>query len=311
MSEANLQLKFDGPELKGHAMDVCLLGPSLLAFGELCTEANNVLNGNRAKVRVLVKADIKANCVTIDLHLVQTIWHQVQGLIANTNVVTAKEILEWIGIFSGGTAAGWKLIQYLRLKKDHKEKTIEIRQEANGNVVIVQIEGNNNSITLPESVYKLSKNVKVVESVKTLVEPVSAETGIDEVTFIHNKKEELKIDKEFAGDLQKAYADDESEPQFFTAHIVTYGPILDPKSKHWKFKLNNKVENLDISETTIAKEALARGGIAVGDTYKVKIEMVEKKTKQGAYKSEFKVKEVIEFTPGVKAEQTWMPFEDK
>ena len=76
MSQADLQLRFDGPELAAHAMDVCVLAPSLMAFGELCMEANHVLNGDSAKVKVLLKADVKATCVTVEFQIVQTIWQQ-------------------------------------------------------------------------------------------------------------------------------------------------------------------------------------------------------------------------------------------
>jgi hypothetical protein len=309
MSQADLELRFDGPDVEAHAMDVCVLAPSLMAFGELCTEANRVLNGNNAKVKVLLKADVKANCVTVEFQIVQTLWQHVGNLIGNQNVANAKEILEWIGIISGsgvfaaGAVKG--LIEYLRWKKDRKETSAEIRQTINGNIVIVKVEGDNNTITLPEQTYKLSKSVKVIESIKVVAQPVSEEQGIEKATFIYNKKEELKIDKACANELKAAHADgEETEPQTFTAHIVTYGPIFDPKSKHWKFKMNNRVENLDISETKIAEDALARGGVSVGDTYKAKIEMTERMTKQGDYKTEFKVKEILDFSPGVRRQQT-------
>jgi len=315
VSQAELQLRFDGPDLKAHAMDVSLLGPSLIAFGELCVEANSILNGSNAKVRVLVKADVKANCITIDLQLLQTVWQQAVGLIANPNIVTAKEILEWIGIIGGGgtVAVGsirgaMLLIEFLKWKKDRKEKSADVEHTQSGNLITVQVEGDgNNIVVVSEPVYKLSKSVKIVESIKTMAQPVSQETGIDDAVFIHDKKEYLKIDKELAGQLKNVHADaDNVEPQTFTAHIVIYGPTLDSKSKHWKFKLNNKVENLDISETKIAEEAMARGGVWVGDTYKVKVEMIERMTRKGEYKTEFKVKQVLEFIPGIRRVQTDM-----
>lgn len=43
VSQATLQLRFDGPELQAHEMDVSLLGPSLIGFGEMCVEANRII----------------------------------------------------------------------------------------------------------------------------------------------------------------------------------------------------------------------------------------------------------------------------
>jgi hypothetical protein len=308
VSQAEIKLRFDGPEVQAHEMDVTLLGPSLFALGELCAASNQILNGPNTKIQVKVRADVKSNCVTIDLHLVQTVWQQVSDLIGNRNIVTAEEILIWIGLISGGTATcmeGAKfLIEFLKWKKDKKEQSAEVQSTPNGNIIKIQIEGNNNTVLIAEPVYKLSKSPKVVESVKMLTRPISEETGIHSATFIHDKKEHLKIDTESAAQLQEAHADsDETEPQIFTAHIVVYGVTLDPKSKHWKFKINNKVENLDISETKIAQEAVERGGVWVGDTYKVKVEMIERAMPNGGYKTDFKVKEVLEFRPGNRATQ--------
>jgi hypothetical protein len=70
-----------------------------------------------------------------------------------------------------------------------------------------------------------------------------------------------------------------------------------------EIQANNKIENIDIGESTIASDAMARGGVFVGDTYKAKIEMIERKTASGGYATDFKVKEVLEFIPGRRAEQ--------
>ncbi len=90
MSQENLQLRFDGPGLRDHAMDVTLLGPSLFAFGELCIGANQVLNGEKATIRLLVKADMVANCVTIDLQVIQMLWEPTKSLVGNIDVATAS-----------------------------------------------------------------------------------------------------------------------------------------------------------------------------------------------------------------------------
>jgi hypothetical protein len=211
-------------------------------------------------------------------------------------VASAKEVLEWLGMIS---ATSFGLIKFLLWKNNRKETSVEYNNSSSGNIVVIQVSGENNSITIPEPVYKLSKDPKVVEDLKTVVSPVSDTHGIDEATFIYNKQEQVKIDAHTANALREIQADSEdSVPQTFTAHIVVHGPILDPKSKRWKFKINNKVETIDIGETTIASDSMARGGISVGDTYKVKIEIIERKTASGAYVTDFKVKEVLSFLPG-------------
>lgn len=311
VSQTELQLRFDGPALQAHEMDVTLLGPSLAAFGELCSEANLLLNGPNSKIQVYVKADVRANCVTIDLHLVQTVVNTASDLVSGERLVQAKEILQWLGVLTGGGAtlnenvSGlMSLFQFLTWKKDKKETSAEPQRTQNGNVVNVSIEGNNNTVIISEPIYKLSRSPKVVESVKTLSAPVSSATGIQEAVFIEDSREQLKIDEAMASALSQAKVNStEAAPQTFTAHIVVHTVTLDRRSKHWKFKLNNRVESVDISATRIAEEALARGGVNVGDTYKVKIEMIEKEVTPGEYKTDYKINEVLEFTPGLRRTQ--------
>jgi hypothetical protein len=286
-----------------------------MAIGELCSEANNILNGNRAKIKVLVNADVKANCVTVDLQVQQTLWQIASSLIANPDVASAKEILEWLGLICGTVSGGALvtigsvkamkgLIEFLRWKQERKEKSAELKKTENGNFYYVTVIGNNYNVSVvPEQTYQLSKSIKTVEAIKTLVSPVKEENGINDASFIHEKKK-VTIDQEAALELGRSFADtDEIPPQYFTAHITTHGPILDSKSKHWKFKLNNRVQDIDISETKIAEDAVARGLVNIGDTYTVKIEMKQHQTKKGDYTADLKIKEVIGFKPGESHQQ--------
>ena len=302
-STADLQLRFDGPEVEAHEMDVTLLAPSLMAFGELCTEANRVLNGEQAKVKVLLKADVKANCVTIELAVNQTLWESARALVQGDTIATAKTILEWIGIIATPvTVLGVSLWKFLLWKKNRKITSTEIQNTSEGNAVVIRVEGDNNTITVPQPVYKLSQDMKVVENLKIVTTPVDAQNGIEKATFIYHKKPQLQIDESTAREMREIHSD-EGEPQTFTAHIVICGPILTDRAKKWKFKLTNKVEAIDISETHIAEDVLKRGAIRIGDTYKVKLEMTERKTKTGAFVADYKVKEVLEFIPGTGAQQ--------
>ncbi len=58
VSRENLKIRFDGPALGEHSMDVTVLGPSLTAFGELLRDANRKINGNDTNVRVQLHADL-------------------------------------------------------------------------------------------------------------------------------------------------------------------------------------------------------------------------------------------------------------
>ena len=300
VSNANLHLRFDGPELREHEMDVMLLAPALFAFGEMCQEANRILNGDEVKMKVKLNADVKANCVTIQLLIAQSsLAEYVKSLLGSQDgLTTAKEILAWIGVIEKPIGQGWTLLKFLLWKKD-KKKVTEVQHTRDGNITNITINGDGNIIALPEQIAKLAQSAKVVESLKGVASPVSTKNGITDATFIHDKKEQLKIDTELAKQLRGVHAQQEgSEPQPITAHIVIYAPILDPTAKVWKFKLNKRVEKIDISETTIAADALERGSIRVGDRYRVNLEVIERQTPTGNFKFDYKVKEVLSFKEG-------------
>ena len=121
-------------------------------------------------------------------------------------------------------------------KKARKEKSAG---RIEGGNIIIKIEGDNNTITIPRQVHELSKNAKVVDALKTIARPVADENGIEDAKIIYKGKEETTIDRETAKALRDIHADtDVSVPQIFTAHIRVHGPILDAKAKKWKFKLN-------------------------------------------------------------------------
>jgi hypothetical protein len=309
--ESLLMIKFDGPQLRSHQMDVTLLAPSLLAFGELCKQANFVLNGEKAKVTVLLSADVDASCVTLQLSVVQLAWDAAAALLPQLNVENAKHILEFLGFIK---TIGGSLIPYLLWKGNRKEKSAETKTSVNGNTVEIHVEGNNNTvIVVPEQVHKLSQDPKVVDSIKTMTNPVSESYGITEQSFIYENKPQLTIDAASARSLREATTDtDIVEPQIVTAHIVVHNCTLATKPKKWKFKFNNRVEIIDIGESTIAADVMARGGVSVGDTYKVRLEMIERKNPKGEYVTHYKVKEVLEFIPGHRAEQSQLfpPAED-
>lgn len=66
---------------------------------------------------------------------------------------------------------------------------------------------------------------------------------------------------------------------------------------------------MDISDTEIAAEAVRRGGVLVGDSYYVRLELTQAKTPSGDYKNHYKVKEVLEFRQGRLQSQSPLDFD--
>ena len=94
MAGTKFQIRYDGPLLADHAMDVRDLAPAMLALGDLIREANHEINEGRSKVNLLVNSDFEHGCFNINFELVQSLLEQVKTLIDDDNIKTAKEVLE-------------------------------------------------------------------------------------------------------------------------------------------------------------------------------------------------------------------------
>lgn len=303
-----LKIRFNGSQFDKHLININDLAPSLLSIADICTATNQILNQNKAGLKIFVKANIEQHCFEIGIQIVQSIYEQIRGLLGKEEVKDIKQILEWAGIIIGtttGTAIGF--IKLAKLIANKKIKSTEFKKESGRDVVIIHVEGSNNSITVDKKVYSILGNKKALKGVKTLAESIDKE-GCDNVEFEYENKINT-ISKEDAGELKKIDYDEmqEQEPtQSITGHIYVFQPTFDDKAKRWKFKYNLSTESIDISESNIAELILSRGKVVIGDCFKVKMEVIEKKTEKG-YKNDYKVIEVLEFIEG--SEQTSFTFE--
>lgn len=162
---ASFTVSYDGEVLRDGTMGVRELAPALLAVGQLCERANTVLNGDRAKVTVLVKADFKRGSVGVDLQLVQE-------LLTGENITVAKELLALLGFTSiSAVAAGlFKLIRRLRGKQPPEA-------DEDGNVKI-DIHGDGNLVILSPKLVALARDREVRAQAEDTLRPLRRE-GID------------------------------------------------------------------------------------------------------------------------------------
>ncbi|MFN7399683.1 MAG: hypothetical protein ACK5SX_11640 [Sandaracinobacter sp.] len=131
-------IRYDGPALVGHEMDVQDLAPALLALADIVQIANRRFNGDRASMKVVVNADVEQRCFMLDLGLVQSLMDQAKGLFTAENIKTAKEIAADVGLVTGVTGVGlFQLIAFLAKAKEAptSETTMTVDQ-GNGNVTV-------------------------------------------------------------------------------------------------------------------------------------------------------------------------------
>ena len=90
----------------------------------------------------------------------------------------------------------------------------------------------------------------------------------------------------------------EPEVEITPAWLSVYSPVYDPAAPLWRLRLGKEVIYADISETSIAEEALKRGGVGVEDAYQVRLEITTELDAEGRRKDrKYKVLEVVRFVP--------------
>lgn len=181
-------LKYDGSDLMNHEMDVKELSPALFALGEALEEANRVLNGNRTKVVLNVKA-FKDGSLGIDFNLVQDFASQALDLFNNKHVTGALNLIQVLLYGSGAVVGLVKVIKWIKNRKITNVVKLE-----SGNVRI-EVE-DNDKLEIDNKTAKLLPVVKIRKSLETVIYQPLLKEGVDEVQFLSKDTESEKITKE-------------------------------------------------------------------------------------------------------------------
>jgi hypothetical protein len=192
MSEANFSLIFRGTAVENGQIDVQDFAPALLAVGELLQSANEVVNGDKAKVAVKVRATAVA-CFEVDLTLWQEIIESIftYAQAHKDEIEAANSLADLVfklggAVVGGATVAGGGLFALLKWMKGRKPDRIE---EKDGDI-IVHI-GDTYFITNPQTI-KLAESATVRTQARKLVSSLEKE-GIESISARQPGSEELVI----------------------------------------------------------------------------------------------------------------------
>lgn len=200
-------LRYDGPALSNHEMDVQDLAPALLALANIIQTANRKFNGDSASIRVLVNADVEQKCFQIDLSLVQSLLDQAKTFFDADRVKTAREIAEWIGLIGGGvgaTAGG--IFTLLKLLKGSEAGVVYNVNQGAGSTS-VNVTGDGNTFVFPIETYQLAQDKAVVEQAKTVMRPLT-KPGYETLAFVSGDDEVFVLTDEEVGRIEASPSDD-------------------------------------------------------------------------------------------------------
>jgi len=176
MSSTHFSVKYDGPALVTHEMDVRELAPALLALADMLKAANHALYGEKADIQVNVKGTFKGGSFGIDLTAVQTVYEQLTSLLAGQGPTAGANLLallQGLGLI-GGAAVG--LIGLVKRIRGRRPTQI---QYANNQVIItVTDEVITERIEVDLATGKLWQDKAVRRSLQQVVRPLMQD-GID------------------------------------------------------------------------------------------------------------------------------------
>lgn len=170
----HFSIKYDGPALASHQMDVRELAPALIALSSLLEEANRALYPDSAEVRVNVNGSFKGGSFGVDFVALQSIKDQIVSIFAGPGATAAANlfaILSGIGILGAGGLIG--VIKWLRGRKPSS-----IRIENDKTVFELQLDESIETFEVDLAAGKLYQSRVVRQSLARVVKPLETE-GID------------------------------------------------------------------------------------------------------------------------------------
>jgi len=188
----HFSVRYDGPALFNHTMDVRELAPALVALSDLFEGANKAAFPNAPDVRVKVSGNFKAGSFGIDLAVVQTFAEQVVSLLSgkgSTAIANLTAIVSALGITGGGL---FGLIKWLRGRKPSAIRT-------QGESVVFECQTGQETETFEVDLVagKLYQSRVVRQSLVKVLKPLEREgidmfeAGRDNDTTVQVRSEEL------------------------------------------------------------------------------------------------------------------------
>jgi len=143
MANQKLYIYYEGQDYQEGKIDIKELAPSLLAFGELIEEVNQIINNKKAEIKTYITADFEKKCFKCSLSLESSnILQSAKNLFGCKETLSIQELLELLGFINTAPiliATGATITSYLAYKiieKGRKVNKHTILQDGNVELVL-------------------------------------------------------------------------------------------------------------------------------------------------------------------------------
>ena len=281
-SQAGFDIIYDGPAVADGSMNVRHLAPAMLAVGTLFEAANNITNGQRAKVNINVRATSPGS-----FHILYEVTQATMAQSIDPNLLTTAVQLKELLI--GGIIITGSLIAIIKWVNRRKPKLNKINDELYTLVI------DNESYELPLELLRLYQDASIRHALADIVYPVK-EQGIDRIQILDNKR----LIQEVAKNDVDAFDVPESQEQLLDEmrrHAFSIIGLSFKEDNKWRLTDGENTFSVSMKDATFQRrvdnnqEAFAKGDILICDLRTVQWEV------GGGIKTDYEVVKVVNHRP--------------
>ncbi len=285
--KAAFKIAYDGEALRDHSMDVRDLAPALLSLGKLFDAANLALNGDKATIKLQVKAH-SAGSFEVALELFQSWGAQVSHFLAGelvTSVINLKELVV------GGGVSIFFLIKKLKGKKPDKIEHLK------NDMVLLELQGD--TIIVPLSLLRLYQDVAVRMAADEVLKPLYHD-NIDKFLIKDGDIVTEEITKKDIDYFTLPEIRDEIITENIHEAAYSIISLAFKDDNKWRLHDGNSTISVQMKDNVFrnkVEENLI--SFSKGDILKCKVKTIQWRTIDGL-KTEFEVLEVIDHMPAAR-----------
>lgn len=265
-SSSAFTVRFDGPAVQGHEIDVRLMTPALLAVAELIEQANEAVNGKRAQVKLKVQAHSGGSFVIAAVARQDVLDRAVEFLMGNP-VQAVAVLLGLLGISLRDAVPGvLQLLQMLRGAAPDKVREIDDN--------LAEIHTPAGTYTLPRKTLELYQSTRIRHVCRDLGRAMQ-DTGIETIEFTTPGDSPVLLNRSSAEAFDLAFHADQETLNTERETFVNPVTIGFTDGYKWRVREGESTFTADVSDADFITRLL-RENIRVGanDIFHVRLSQV-------------------------------------